>query len=53
MGTKIRKGERKVYKFLMSLLNEGTVISGRGNRKGDIGEPGELKARRAGDMAGS
>ena len=37
----------------MSLLYEGTVISGRGNRKGNIGGPEELKARRAGDMVGS
>lgn len=29
------------------------LISGRGNRKGNIGGPKELKARRAGDMVGS
>lgn len=37
----------------MPLLYEGTVISGRGNRKGNVGEPEELKARRAGDTVGS
>lgn len=37
----------------MPLLYEGTVISGRGKRKGNIGEPEELKARRGGDAVGS